>query len=111
MVDRTNIVSEHHFSVRSEQLKNSFKTDEGSHRDIVLVSQEINGNLTASLFHKAVSQILKKFGMHHAKHYPHDHRRQGDAEEKLKKPDSRHPEGRGDRIHGPEFSTDHFKHS
>ena len=60
---------------------------------------------------RQVSRILKKFRMHHAKPYPHDHRRPGDAEEKLKKTDSRHPEGRGDRIHGPEFSTDHFKHS
>ncbi|MGC9193450.1 MAG: winged helix-turn-helix domain-containing protein [Thermoplasmata archaeon] len=34
---------------------------------------------------RQVSRILKKFGMHHAKPYPHDHRRPNDAEEKLKK--------------------------
>ncbi|MDA8054210.1 MAG: winged helix-turn-helix domain-containing protein [Thermoplasmatales archaeon] len=34
---------------------------------------------------RQVSRILKKFGMHHAKPYPHDYGRPKDAEEKLKK--------------------------
>lgn len=37
---------------------------------------------------RQVSRILKKFGMHHGKPYPHDYRRPRDAEEKLKKTDS-----------------------
>ena len=34
---------------------------------------------------KQILEILKKFGMHHAKPYSHDHRRPEDAEDRLKK--------------------------
>ena len=34
---------------------------------------------------RQVSRILKRFGMHHAKPYPHDYRRPADSEGRLKK--------------------------
>ncbi len=46
-----------------------------------LISNEFDVKYTG----KQILEILKKFGMHHAKPYSHDHRRPDDAEDRLKK--------------------------
>jgi len=46
-----------------------------------LISNEFNVTYTG----KQILEILKKFGMHHAKPYSHDYRRPEDAEDRLKK--------------------------
>ncbi len=46
-----------------------------------LISNEFDVKYTG----KQILEILKKFGMHHAKPYSHDYRRPDDAEDRLKK--------------------------
>lgn len=49
------------------------------------VQQLINSEFKVQYTIKQILVILKKFGMHHAKPYTHDHRRPEDAEDRLKK--------------------------
>ena len=66
--------------LREDISKGSWTTDE--------VMKHIESRFNVDYSMRQVSRILKKFGMHHAKPYPHDYRRPGDAEERLKKNDS-----------------------
>ncbi|WP_207205314.1 winged helix-turn-helix domain-containing protein, partial [Methanolobus psychrotolerans] len=68
---------------QKEELKNMLhKRDDWSTKEVrELIYNEFKVQYTI----KQILVILKKFGMHHAKPYTHDHRRPEDAEDRLKK--------------------------
>jgi len=68
---------------QKEELKNMLhKRDDWSTKEVrELIFNEFKVQYTI----KQILVILKKFGMHHAKPYTHDHRRPEDAEDRLKK--------------------------
>ena len=100
---RPKLTSEQMDQLREDVSKGSWTTDE------VMKHIKLRFNVDYSI--RQVSRILKKFKMHHAKPYPHDYRRPKDAEDWLKKTDSRRTGRRSDRLHGPEFSSDDRQHS
>lgn len=72
-----------------EKLKGDLSSGSWSTDQVV---KHIKSNFDVDYSSRQVARMLKGFGMHHAKPYPHDYRKPKDAEGILKKTNSGHTE-------------------